>query len=410
MIELSKVLNDFGAELIISRLNQNGYRCYYVGGCVRDAIMEKPINDYDLATDCLPQKIFEIFSNFTTFNIGLRYGTVSVEINGKVYEITTFRKEIDYRDNRRPNEVLFCSDLDIDLARRDFTCNALAFNKTQGLIDNFNGVYDIENRILRVVGNPYSCFDEDALRILRAVRFCSKLGFCAEENTRDVILEKCDLLKNISAERVFNEFKCILSGDFCAIALRDYREVIEHIIPHLKSLSEQDYNFLAIAVGKTNTIEVKLAIILSEFTMQTVEDILSSLKCDNKTALSIKELLKTKAYLYDTEYRIKLLLNELRGDLSGFFELKKAFAVASGSQEKLNAIQNGLVKTKRIIDNNECYSLRQLAVNGNDLLQIGYRGECVGDSLCFLLTAVMKGEVFNNKKDLLTYLEKKSSI
>ncbi len=396
-------LGDSGAELIISRLNNKGYQAYYVGGCVRDCIMGVKINDYDITTNCLPNAMLELFSDFTIFTAGIKHGTISVVVNHTVYEITTFRTESTYSDSRHPDNVSFCTDVHADLSRRDFTCNALAYNKNEGLIDDFNGFYDIQNKILRAVGNADERFEEDALRILRAVRFCSKLGFTVEPLTKKFATCKMHLLENVSVERIFSELKGILLGGFCEFALNEFKQIFEFLIPEFKLVSTNDYELIIKAISCANSFEVKLAIFLSSFNLIEVEKILLWLKCDNNTIYLVKKLLSIKDESYFTGSQIKRLLNKTNGDLKYFFEFKRAFAIALNDSTTLETISNSESITKNVLLFNECFSLKQLSLNGNDLLQMGLRDKVVGKCLNFLLFAVIDGKVENTKTQLLKY-------
>jgi len=198
-------------EFIINRLAQNGHKAYIVGGCVRDILLGKTPDDYDITTSATPQEIITLFEK--TIPTGIKHGTVTVVVDGTAVEVTTFRTENGYTDNRRPDEVNFVSDIKEDLSRRDFTINAMAYNKQEGLIDLFDGRADLENKILRTVGNSEKRFKEDALRILRLFRFASVLGFQIEESTLHSAIENAHLLENVSRERIFTELKKAIKGE-----------------------------------------------------------------------------------------------------------------------------------------------------------------------------------------------------
>lgn len=221
------------AAFFCERLKKCGYECYVVGGAVRDAIINKPIYDIDLATSATPDETARIFSDLKTDLHGIKYGSVAVYLCGERYEITTFRKENGYCDRRRPDTVEFCNDIKTDLTRRDFTCNALAFDFSSGLIDCFGGINDIENKVLRAVGDPQLRLYEDSLRILRALRFYSVLGFIPDERLQNAIYNLREDVKFLSAERIYDEFKKILVGKYFYECFTRNYAVFSVILPEL---------------------------------------------------------------------------------------------------------------------------------------------------------------------------------
>ncbi|MEG2788434.1 MAG: polynucleotide adenylyltransferase, partial [Romboutsia sp.] len=197
-------------EFIIDSIYENGYEAFIVGGCVRDYILGLEPNDYDIATSATPSEILEIFKEYKVIEIGIKHGTIGVIIGKTLYEITTYRIDGEYEKNRRPKNIKYSSNIYDDLKRRDFTINAMAYNYKVGLIDEFNGVNDIKKRIIRTVGNSDKRFIEDGLRIIRAIRFSAKLGFNIEENTLQSIYRNSHIIKNISIERITDEFSKII--------------------------------------------------------------------------------------------------------------------------------------------------------------------------------------------------------
>ena len=223
-------------EWIINRLEENGYEAYAVGGCVRDSVMGKEPHDWDICTSALPDETLSCLGMENIIENGIKHGTVTVRVDGENYEITTFRTDGEYTDNRHPESVTFVRDLREDLSRRDFTVNALAYNKQRGLQDYFEGVGDIENKVIRCVGSPDRRFGEDALRILRALRFSSVLGFDIEKRTSKSIHKNAYLLKNISKERIMSELIKILEGENVEAVLLGYSDVIAEIVPQMKPM------------------------------------------------------------------------------------------------------------------------------------------------------------------------------
>ena len=224
------------AEKLINILSDNGCKAYAVGGCVRDYLLGKPEKDIDITTSAKPETVEEILkqNNIKVIETGLQHGTVTAVLNGENYEITTFRKDGEYKDNRRPESVSFVDDVKEDLSRRDFTINAMAYNHKEGIVDLFGGKKDIDNKVIRAVGNADLRFKEDALRIMRALRFSATLCFDIEESTKKAIFDNMYLLDNIAKERIFTELKKLLAGDNALQVLDAYKEVIGVVIPELK--------------------------------------------------------------------------------------------------------------------------------------------------------------------------------
>ncbi len=200
-------------SFLIDTIYENGYEAFMVGGCVRDSVLNLIPNDYDITTNAKPKEIINIFKDYKIIDTGIKHGTVSIILNNNIYEITTYRIEGEYENNRRPKTVEFTSSIEEDLRRRDFTINAMAYNKQFGIIDKFNGLEDLQNRIIKTVGNPDERFKEDGLRMIRAIRFSSKLGFNIDENTLNGIYKNSYIIKNISTERINDEFTKILLSD-----------------------------------------------------------------------------------------------------------------------------------------------------------------------------------------------------
>ncbi|HBF86200.1 MAG TPA: CCA tRNA nucleotidyltransferase, partial [Clostridiales bacterium] len=224
---------DAGAEKIIETLEEKGYKAYAVGGCVRDLLLGKIPDDYDVATSAFPEEVIAVFGRENVATTGLKHGTVTVILKGKPFEVTTFRSESGYSDHRRPDSVKFVGSLAEDLKRRDFTVNAVAYNGKEGLIDLYGGLSDLENGVIRAVGDPYERFSEDALRILRAARFSAALGFKVEEKTARAAEELAKDLEKVSEERIFAELTKLLAGKNATETLLKFHGVIFAAIPEL---------------------------------------------------------------------------------------------------------------------------------------------------------------------------------
>lgn len=228
MMSIPKYVSD-----VLNRLEENGFSAYVVGGCVRDYLLGRPINDFDVATSALPEEMLEIFKDYKTVDNGIKHGTVAVVSENKLVEVTTFRSDGTYTDSRRPDSVSFERNIEEDLARRDFTINAMAYRKSEGIIDLYGGQEDLKNRLIRCVGNPHRRFSEDALRIMRGMRFASVLGFRIEEETLSAMLETKNLLQKIAKERITSEFRGMLLGESVYDVLMSCREIIYELIPEL---------------------------------------------------------------------------------------------------------------------------------------------------------------------------------
>lgn len=225
---------------VINELNKKGYKAYIVGGTVRDVVLGKENKDVDIATSATPQEVMEVFKNFTTIDVGNEHGTVPVIVNHEQIEVTTFRHDGDYSDGRRPDSVTFTRNLKDDVVRRDFTINALAYSKEDGVVDYVGGLKDIENKLIKAVGSAEERFNEDPLRILRGLRFASKLGFSIETKTAEAMFANKHLLKNVSKERIQKEFNGLLMGADAKTILMDYKEVLAEIIPGIKPMFNFD--------------------------------------------------------------------------------------------------------------------------------------------------------------------------
>ncbi len=276
---------DKNSRYIISSLENIGHTCFAVGGCVRDSIMGRVVFDYDLTTSAHPNEVLTLFSEHKTVKQGVRFGTVAVILDGKPYEITTFRKESDYKDSRHPDFVEFVDDIETDLSRRDFTVNAIAFCENRGVVDPFSGVEDIKSKIIRTVGSPDKRFSEDALRILRALRFASTLCFAVEEQTEKALFANSESIKTVSSERIFSELKKLLLGANAKEVLLKYREILANVIPINGDLSHFD--------GTPLDLAARFSLICGEETPQALD----RLHADKKLKRACNEYLKNKSDL-----------------------------------------------------------------------------------------------------------------
>ncbi|MBR1763101.1 MAG: CCA tRNA nucleotidyltransferase [Eubacterium sp.] len=373
------------AKRIISLLTQSQYKAYAVGGCVRDAIMGRKVSDYDITTSALPNQVEKVLldNDIKFVETGLKHGTITAIINHQPYEITTFRTDGKYSDNRHPESVSFVNDINEDLSRRDFTINAIAYNDEEGFIDLFGGVEDIKKRIIKTVGKSDLRFQEDALRIMRALRFSSQLSFGIEEETRLAIFKNKELLNNIAAERIYSELVKLLIGDNAGSVIKEYSEIISVIIPEYK---ECDYNAIAVAPKKDY---IRLAILLLK--TDNADGILKRLRVSNDTFDKVTKLIEYSR----SDASVKELLNKLGVDLLfDLIELKKAIN-SSFETEKIRE------EATRIIESKEPYRISDLKINGNDLMALGFEGKEISSVLEKLLFEVWNNPEKNKKEILL---------
>lgn len=373
------------AKRIISLLTQSQYKAYAVGGCVRDAIMGRKVSDYDITTSALPNQVEKILldNDIKFIETGLKHGTITAIINHQPYEITTFRTDGKYSDNRHPESVSFVNDINEDLSRRDFTINAIAYNDEEGFIDLFGGIEDIKKRIIKTVGKGDLRFQEDALRIMRALRFSSQLSFEIEEETRLSIFKNKELLNNIAAERIYSELVKLLIGDNAGSVIKEYSEIISVIIPEYK---ECDYNAIALAPKKDY---IRLAILLLK--TDNAGEILKRLRVSNDTFDKVTKLIEYSR----SDASVKELLNKLGVDLLfDLIELKKAInSIFETEKIREEAI--------RVIESKEPYRISDLKINGNDLKTLGFEGKEISTVLEKLLFEVRNNPEKNKKEILL---------
>lgn len=399
-------------EIALNTLIKNNFEAYLVGGCVRDSLLGYAPNDWDITTSAKPEEITCCFNNYRTINTGLKHGTITVIINKTQLEITTYRIDGKYTDNRRPDMVLFTDKVSHDLRRRDFTINSLAYNK-YGIVDLFGGTADIENKIIKCVGEPDERFNEDGLRILRALRFASVLGFNIEENTSLSIHKNKELLNNISKERISNEFNKLVTGvDFYNI-LKEYRNVIEVFIPEIKDYSKETFENVLNSMKYTDELILRLSLLLNN--TNNTENILKNLKYDGTTIKDVKAIVLNKDIeIFPDKVNIKKQLNLIGYDnyinlLKFKFSIFKA--KKSNYEQELINIKNTEEILNFIVMNNECYSLKTLEVNGEDLIIEGFiKGITLGSILNNILSLVIEEKLENNKKVLIDYVQKYKNI
>nr|WP_300092838.1 CCA tRNA nucleotidyltransferase [Sedimentibacter sp.] len=392
------------AKKALNILKACGHEAYVVGGCVRDAILGSVPSDWDITTSALPDEISSCFKNYRTINTGLKHGTVTVVINKMHFEVTTYRIDGKYSDNRRPDEVTFTDKVAMDLKRRDFTINSLAYNK-DGIVDLFGGIEDIKNKIVKCVGVPDERFQEDGLRILRAMRFAAVLGFAVEEKTRESIHKNKNLLRNISYERINSEFSKTMMGINCREILSEYKDVVEVFIPEISGLGDELWTERLNSAALVDNTILKLSLL---FYGMDAELILRRLKSDNDTIKKVKLLtLNMDGEIIPEIPAVKRWINKL-----GLENLRMLIRMKNAGLKYSETEIKGLRKAEAIIDTivkeNQCYSLSTLAVKGTDLVAAGIpKGPKVGEILNEMLEKVIDDELENKKEALLGYANNK---
>ena len=430
---------------IIKTLNSNGYEAYVVGGCIRDSIIGKTPYDWDIATNASPDNVKNLFEN--TADTGIKHGTITVIINNETYEITTYRIDGKYIDNRRPENVRFTNSLEKDLARRDFTINAIAFHPKTSFFDPFDGIIDIKSKVVRCVGNPNERFVEDALRMIRAVRFSAQLGFEIESVTFDSIYMNSSIISKISSERIQEELtKIITSDNPSKLRLLVDSNIMKYVIPEFVDCFDTPQNnpnhiynvgehILCALENIENNPVLRWTMLLHDIgkpvTRTTDENnidhfhghqaegvkislnILKRLKFDNKTTDKILRLVK----YHDRQIApdlvpVRRAVRKLGDDIfSDLLKVKEADYKGQGSKYTGKNLLN-LKKIKEIYktikESSQCVSLNSLVINGSDLINLGMeQGPRLGKVLNSLLDEVIDNPSLNNRNDLINIAKEK---
>ncbi|MBR3552613.1 MAG: HD domain-containing protein [Clostridia bacterium] len=423
---------------VLERLERAGYEAYFVGGCVRDRLLGKDIHDVDLTTSAAPEEMRAVFDGLPVLDTGLRHGTLTVLVDHTPVEVTTYRTESGYSDGRHPDTVRFTRSLREDLQRRDFTVNAMAFHPRTGLIDPFGGQRDLEQKCLRAVGDPDARFTEDALRILRALRFASTLGFLIEDETANAMRRQKDRMTLLSAERIANELRRLVCGVNAGAVLCNGWDVLAVVLPFLAPMHGFDqHNEHHIFDVLTHTaaamdaiapaVRLRLAALFHDsgkpetffldadgvghfyghatVSARIAQEALTALRFDKATAAQVTRLVKLHdAPIEESRPAVRRKLNQLGADgLFDLIALQRADTLALAPQyRKRTAHFDTLTRiAKELLAENACFSVRDLAVNGNDLTALGFRGAAVGSTLRELVRAVMDERVPNEQAALL---------
>lgn len=390
-------------KIVLEALHNNGHLAYVVGGCVRDFLLGKEPKDYDVATSALPEQIMDVFKGYEVIPTGLQHGTVTVVVGGTPIECTTFRVEIGYSDGRHPDNVLFALSVEDDLMRRDFRMNAIAYNPWHGLVDPYNGIKDLENKTIRCMGNPYDRFNEDGLRVLRALRFAAQLGFDIEDETAKAIHDCKHLLDNISRERIQSELCKILESNHCGCeVLAEYQDVINMFLPNTNIRHIQQVYMKKLGcmpTGKSDDIISRLAILFNHDPENTYVN-LKELKFSNEIVAYVTQLVSYHMLdLPTNKSEMKSLMNKMSIEqIRRLIFIKKTKSMLPEDIDNVATAENIL---NEILENDECYNLKQLAINGNDLIEMGIpQGQLLGLLLDIILDKVIKGEIENDKEAL----------
>ena len=435
---------------LLNRLTQAGYAAYVVGGCVRDSLLGLAPHDWDLCTSALPEEICEVFRSFHTVETGLKHGTLTVIVDHIPYEITTFRVDGAYTDHRHPDSVSFVDNIREDLARRDFTVNAMAWSPVSGLADPFGGQEDLQCGLIRCVGDPEKRFDEDALRILRALRFASVHDFAVDPATDAALRRMAPDLTRVAGERIREELLKLLCGKACGRILRDYPEVLAVIIPEIRPMigyDQQNHHHswdlwehtVRAVEGVPPDPVLRLTMLLHDTGKPIVRTTdehgeghykkhqLASAEIALRAAETLRlsnefrDRLVTLVRYHDITLRTEagginvgrsFLLRRLNRfgeqDLRALFLIHCADRTATGysAPEREQArLRERMDALDALLAEKPCFTLKDLAVNGNDLKAAGLEGKAIGQTLNSLLESVMDGRIQNDKEALLAALK-----
>ena len=431
------------AEKILQTLDEHGYEAYVVGGCVRDSVLGRDPHDWDITTSASPEQVKEIFDR--TIDTGIQHGTVTVMIDREGYEVTTYRIDGEYEDGRHPKEVCFTSSLEEDLKRRDFTMNAMAYNPSKGLVDLFGGMDDMENHVIRCVGDPMERFQEDALRIMRAVRFSAQLGFAIDDSTRQAITALAPNLKYVSAERIQAELVKLLTSphpDYFRVAYET--GITREFLPEFDACMETEQNtpHHCYTVGEHilhSTLNVpadkvlRLTMLFHDIAkplMKTTDEngcdhfkkhaekgesvvkgILRRLKFDNDTIDKVTRLVRWHDERPEPSMKaVRRAVNRIGEDIFPMYlVVRKADLLAQSTyrrEEKLEHLMKVEECYNQIREEAQCVSMKSLAVSGRDLIQAGFKpGPEMGQLLNRMLDHVLEVPEDNTKEKLMAFIK-----
>ncbi|MDE5582655.1 MAG: CCA tRNA nucleotidyltransferase [Ruminococcus sp.] len=436
------MINDIKALEVLDMIEKSGHEAYFAGGCVRDSIAGRDFHDIDITTDALPEEIIKIFDKFTTIPTGIKHGTVTVIYKSVPFEITTYRIDGKYSDSRRPDSVEFTRNLADDLSRRDFTVNAMAMDSEGNIVDIFGGAEDIQNKIIRCVGSPEKRFEEDALRIMRAIRFSAQLGFEIEEKTAEALHRMKNRLENISKERIREELDKILCGKNCVDVLMKYSDIITAVIPEFNDCIgfEQhspyhkytvwEHIVRAVSLAPPDNLNLRRALFFHDIAKpkcatfdengrghfkhhaekgaEMARDIMKKLRYDRNSISYTYTTVKHHSDKIFTKSDVKRLMAETGDNI--FFEVMKMKKCDNSAKNDFVLDENRLFdelmeEGRKIIENNECRKLKDLEINGNDLAELGLHGVDIGITLNKILGLVIEEKLLNKHDILLKYIK-----
>lgn len=399
---------------IIKTIEDNGYEAYAVGGCVRDSILGRNPDDWDITTSARPEQIKSFFKK--TIDTGIKHGTVTVMMNHTGYEVTTYRIDGEYKDGRHPESVEFSAKLVDDLKRRDFTINAMAYNESNGFVDEFNGIEDLNNHVIRCVGNPIERFSEDALRMMRAIRFSAQLGFDIDSKTYAAIVELAPAIRQVSMERVQVELaKTIMSDNPFYVKQYEQTGLLRENLSYMDEILSGKLvkNAMAMLKYAPKITVLRYAAIFNMGEPDRVKAELKALKLDNYTVDTVTKLV---AYSKDTieenepavreavhKYGKELLALMFENEEARINTKEEIVGISLSSQRlHLNRIKK---MYEDIISRGDCISVKDLDITGNDLMEYGLSGVQIGKTLNELLHIVIENPKLNEKSTLLAMIE-----
>ena len=373
---------------ILNKMQSAGFRADIVGGPVRDMIRGVKPYDFDITTSAIPEETKAVFRGERIIETGIKHGTVTLIKNGEQYEITTYRIDGEYEDSRHPKAVSFTTRIEDDLARRDFTVNAIAYSEEHGITDPFSGKADIEKKIIRTVGKAEDRFDEDALRIIRGIRFASTSGFSIEEKTKAAMLSKAHLLSNISKERIFTEWKKLIDGECAVPVLAEFKEVTDVFFPEVKV--PENINIDAFYSASLLAKHISLFVSAGEEKYQSA---MCRMKTDRATSDIGKTVIRSVGKYKNDDISLAYMLRDLG------FESAKILLEC----EKILGLENEskIEKLINVAESGVPYKLSMLAINGSDLMKQGLIGEDIGKTLHVIQELVLSGQLKNEKAQLI---------
>lgn len=443
-----KIVIPEGAKMVLDQLHTAGYEAYVVGGCVRDALLGRTPDDWDITTSAKPLEVKALFDH--TIDTGLQHGTVTVMIDRVGYEVTTYRVDGEYEDHRRPNKVTFTSSLKEDMQRRDFTINAMAYNDEEGLVDHFEGQQDLEKKVIRCVGNAMDRFNEDALRVMRAMRFGAQLDFAIEEETYEAMKVQSKYLRDVSAERIRVELTKLLLSDHPdrLISVGCTTGIVDIILPEfqkmLATLQENPYHAYDVGVHCMKTAEYAPKDICMRYSallhdvgkpnVKTIDEngiahfyqhakegapiameIMKRLRFDNDTMKKMRELIYWHDYNWGQHVSAKTVRRAMRKigpDLiDDLLVLQRCDTLAQSElhkQEKLDLLDKITNLVQVVRAQSQCVTAKELAISGKDLMEIGMKpGKSMGEMIEWLLDQVVDFPEFNTKEKLFELVEQR---